>query len=108
MSIKNKITIEIEKVSNIKDERKVKLTNIISKEKFTTIPENFNWKISGQKTNDENLKDLQKFCLSVAKDILLNRFFTNEKGKINYDVDKSDNKLIVENIDKILIKIDQI
>lgn len=68
----------------IKEKRKLKLLKIDDQ----NVDENqfgYGFKIQNE-SDDESLKDFHLFCVSIVRDLVKNRFKTNEKGLICYDL----------------------
>ena len=65
-----------------KEIRKAKLESINQKNVKWRIV--YKWKVD-RESEDEKIEDLHLFCISIVKDLLYNRFFTNENGKMTYE-----------------------
>lgn len=77
--------IIITKVNNsIQVVRKYKLKNLFSKKK-SILNIKYDWGINTE-NNDEDLRDMQLFCLSISMALLVNVFDTNELGLIENDI----------------------
>jgi len=99
--------IEIEKVKNIKRERKTKLLNIETDLNKSEIFQ-YSWKTFN--SSNESTKDFKIFCLLIAKDLVLNKF--NSDSKENNEIDYSlleefDKEMTSKNIDKVILKINE-
>ncbi len=70
-------------------------------DKDSTMNVCYDWMLFIENDDDDDflnspLKHLHLFCISITKDLLKNRFKTNEQGKILYDFDIDD----IDDIDK--------
>jgi hypothetical protein len=98
--------IEISHKVNVKKERKKKLAKI---NKVITDSDYiaYDWKVTAR-NKDEDIYDLQLFSLSIASDLLEQKFFTNETGLTSNDViDYMDLKETIKNIKILMFDISQ-
>jgi hypothetical protein len=90
---------------DIKTTRKMKLNNINGLPKTRFI--GFDWNVTPECKEEEDLKYFQLFCISITKDLLAKRFKTTERGEIIYDcVDNIDAKHLIEKLDYLFFNIE--
>ena len=69
----------------VKEKRKIKLLRL----KKVRVAENvgFDWSLTAEnKEEEENrIQNFSLFCISIVKDLLKNKFETNENGKVRYN-----------------------
>lgn len=72
----------------IKQLRKAKLTILKNKKKKIFkdlgVSIKYDWKLNGE-YQDESIEDFHLFCISIVRDLLGEKFNTNENGKISYE-----------------------
>lgn len=74
------------KIEIKKGELPIKIKRLVKLNRLENIKNDaisYNWKITPENEN-ENIQDFHLFCISIVKDIIKNRFKTNEKGIITY------------------------
>jgi len=65
-----------------KEIRKLKIKAI--QQESSKIQIGYKWKCTPE-SDDESTEDLHLFCISIVRDLLGKKFYTNEKGVVTYD-----------------------
>lgn len=77
------MNIDVSKMPiSVKEIRKNKLKQLKNKKWKQCI--GYNWNLRYTET-DDTLQDFHLFCISITRDLIENRFETNERGKFLYD-----------------------
>lgn len=102
-----KIEIEKDKNPNNTAIRKAKLLSIKSGKTVEIDYVGYTWKITPE-VLEESIEDFHMFCVSIVKDLVTSRFYTNEQGNISYEdfnLDADENKKLYSDLGILFDKI---